>query len=176
MPSLTRRAWYESVRAHAALVELMDRELRADCGIPLAWYDVLVEVAHAPGGAIRMAELAEQVLLSRSWLTRRVTQLENAGLLERRAADDDQRGVCAALTPHGRETFRKMERSHSASIERHFSRYLSAEEAEVIAQAFALIGSSAIEALQSEGHLGGHAPARSPIGHHAVAPASVAAD
>ena len=161
MPSLTRRAWYESLRAHAALVELMDQELRADCGIPLAWYDVLVEVAHSPNGAIRMADLAEQVLLSRSWLTRRVTQLENAGLLERRAADDDLRGVCAALTPHGRETFGKMERSHSASIERHFSRYLSAEEAELIARAFALIGSSAIEALQSEGHPDGHARASS---------------
>ena len=157
MPSVTRRAWYESVRAHAALVELMDRELRADCGIPLAWYDVLVEVAHSPNGAIRMADLAEQVLLSRSWLTRRVTQLEDAGLLERRAADEDLRGVCAALTPHGREIFRKMERSHSASIERHFSRYLSAEEAELIARAFARIGSSAIEALQNEGPPGGHA-------------------
>ena len=158
MPSPSRRAWYESVRAHAALIELMDRELRADCGVPLAWYDVLVEVTHSPNGEIRMAELAERVLLSRSWLTRRVTQLEDAGLLERRAADNDQRGVCAALTPRGREIFTKMERSHAASIERHFSQHLPPEEAEVIARSFARISTSAIAALQSEGNLEGQAP------------------
>jgi DNA-binding MarR family transcriptional regulator len=54
--------------------------------VPIAWYDVLVEISHAPGHAIRMHELADKVLLSRSWLTRRVAQLKREGLVERRAA------------------------------------------------------------------------------------------
>lgn len=159
MPFRSRRAWYESLRAHVALIELMDRELQADCGVPLAWYDVLVEVAHSPDGEIRMSELADRVLLSRSWLTRRVTQLEEAGLLRRRTAEGDQRGVCAALTPRGRETFRDMERSHSASIQRHFSRHLSPEDAEVIAQVFTRVATSALEALLGAERPGDAAPA-----------------
>src|SRR3954447_1377314 len=105
MPMPRRAAWYQSIRAHTILLELMDAELRSDCGVPLAWYDVLIEISKAPGQAMRMSELADQVLLSRSWLTRRVAQLERAGLVERRAAAKDGRGVVAAMTPSGREKF-----------------------------------------------------------------------
>lgn len=67
-----------------------------------------------------MSELADRVLLNRSWITRRVRQLEGAGLLVRTVAPDDQRGIIASLTRSGLHTFRRMERSHEASINRHF--------------------------------------------------------
>ena len=121
------------------LLDSMDAELQAECGVPLAWYDVLIEISNAPGQAIRMNDLADKVLLSRSWLTRRVAQLEQAGLVERRSAGGDGRGIVAAMTTSGRKAFAAMERSHSRSIRRHFSDHLDAEEAGVIAAAFARI-------------------------------------
>lgn len=148
MPSGSRTAWYQTLNAMAALIELMDRELQADCGTPLAYYDVLVEVYRSPGHCIRMSELADRVLLSRSWITRRVRKLEEAGLLTRSASPDDGRGVTAHLTPEGLTAFRAMERSHSASIRRHFAAHLSAEEADQISRTFAGIAGQARAALQ----------------------------
>lgn len=146
-PRRPRQAWYEATRAYGALLELMNRELLEDCGVPLVWYDVMVELARSPDHALRMSELADRVLLSRSWITRRVRQLEQAGMLERRRASEDQRGVIAALTPEGLQAFQRMEASHTASIERHFSRYLSGDDAAVISRTFATISRHARQAL-----------------------------
>ena len=101
MPGSPRLAWYQALRAYTVLLDIMDAELRAECGVPLAWYDVLIEISNAQGQVIRMSDLADKVLLSRSWLTRRVAQLEQAGLVERRSASRDGRGIVAALTPRG---------------------------------------------------------------------------
>jgi DNA-binding MarR family transcriptional regulator len=153
VPTPARSAWYQTINAMTALVELMDRELNEDCGIPLAWYDVMIEVYRSPGHSIRMSELADRVLLSRSWITRRVRQLEDAGLLTRTTAPDDQRGVIASLTPAGLDAFRELERSHAASIGRHFASHLSHEDAELITQRFAVIATHARGALaQSARH------------------------
>jgi DNA-binding MarR family transcriptional regulator len=138
-PSDKRLAWLRMLEAHTRLVALMERDLRRDCGVPLAWYDVLIKVWLAPGHRIRMAELAEQVLLSRSWLTRRVVQLEDAGLVTRTGADDDGRGVVAEMTPTGLETFARMEQSHAKSIATHFTAHLSQDEARVISTVFSRI-------------------------------------
>jgi DNA-binding MarR family transcriptional regulator len=131
-----RTAWYRSLQAHVVLIQLCDNELRRDCGIPMVWYDVLVKLWLAPEQSLRMSELADQALLSRSWLTRRVIQLEQAGLVERTSADGDRRGVRATMTEKGKQVFLDWEQSHSRSIERHFSRHLSNDEATVIAAAF----------------------------------------
>ena len=139
MPSAQRRAWYHALRAYTVLLEIMDAELQADCGVSLAWYDVLIEISKAPDQAIRMNDLADKVLLSRSWLTRRIAQLERAGLVQRRSANGDGRGVVAAMTTRGREAFVAMERSHARSIRRHFSDHLDDQEAEIVAAAFARI-------------------------------------
>ncbi len=146
----SRTAWYHTLSAMTALVELMDRELQGCCGRPLAFYDVIVEIYHSPGHSIRMSELADRVLLSRSWITRRVRQLEDAGLIHRGAATDDRRGITATLTPSGLDTFRAMERSHAASIQRHFGAHLSAEETRLISRTFATIASHAREALSDD--------------------------
>ena len=113
MPGSPRLAWYQALRAYTVLLDIMDAELRAECGVPLAWYDVLIEISNAQGQVIRMSDLADKVLLSRSWLTRRVAQLEQAGLVERRSASGDGRGIVAALTPRGVTAFAAMERSRA---------------------------------------------------------------
>ncbi len=138
-PSGKRLAWLRMLEAHTRLVELMESDLQRDCGVPLVWYDIMIKIWVAPGRHIRMAELAQQALLSRSWLTRRVAQLEQAGLVTRAGADDDGRGVSVEMTATGLETFARMERSHAKSIAKHFSAHVSHDEARVMAEAFARI-------------------------------------
>ncbi len=127
-----RQAWYAAVRAHGALTEVMEQRLDAATGMPLGWYDVLVNLYLAPGHALRMSELADAVLMSRSWLTRRVDQLERAGLVERCSAGDDGRGVRARLTREGKRAYLKLERVHSSAIDSHFVPCATPAEAEVI--------------------------------------------
>ncbi len=127
-----RDAWYATVRAHSALTELMEKRLESAVGMPLAWYDVLVNLYLAPGHARRMSELADTVVLSRSWLTRRVDQLEKAGLVERCSADGDGRGVRARLTREGKRTYLRLERVHSATIDEFFMPHTNATEAEAV--------------------------------------------
>jgi DNA-binding MarR family transcriptional regulator len=127
-----RRAWYATVRAHSALTEVMEQRLEAAVGMPLAWYDVLVNLYLAPGHALRMSELADTVVLSRSWLTRRVDQLEKAGLVERCSANGDGRGVRARLTREGKRAYLRMERAHTAAVDEFFSQFANASEADAI--------------------------------------------
>ena len=135
------------VRANSALTELMEREVSDATGMPIAWYDVLVNLYLAPGKAMRMSDLANKVLTSRSWLTRRVDQLERAGYVERCTADADGRGVQARLTREGRRAYIRMERVHSAAVDRHFAHLITAGEAAVVTKVMGLVGSSAREAL-----------------------------
>lgn len=127
-----RSAWYVAVRAHGALSELMEKRLDEAVGMPLAWYDVLVNLYLAPGHALRMSELADSVLTSRSWLTRRVDQLERAGLVERCSADGDGRGVRARLTREGKRAYLRLERVHSRVVDEFFVSHVSPTEAETV--------------------------------------------
>jgi DNA-binding MarR family transcriptional regulator len=142
-----RRAWYSTLRAHSAIMEVFERELMAATGISLAWYDVLALLYLAPNNSMRMCDLADEVLTSRSWLTRKIDQLVNAGLVERVAADDDGRGVAARLTREGKKTFIKIERVHSKSIDDHFSSQVSTNEARILIDAMDRIASSARQQL-----------------------------
>ena len=151
-PTGKRLAWLRSLESHTFLVELLDQDLQRDCNVPLVWYDVMVKIWLAPDHSIRMSELAEQVLLSRSWLTRRIIQLEDAGLIERRSDDTDGRGVLAVMTEHGRTTFRMMEASHTRSIAKHFSAHLTAEEAAVVATALGRIAAAGRASLDDRSH------------------------
>ena len=139
------------------LVHLMDIELQRDCDVPIEWYDVLIKLWLAPGRRLRMSELAEQVLLSRSWLTRRVMQLEKAGLVTRCPAGEDRRGVLATMTNEGERVFANLEKSHSRSIEEHFSRFVDDEEAAIIRECFGRIarhGRESIHGQQTAAHGG----------------------
>jgi DNA-binding MarR family transcriptional regulator len=141
-----RAAWRAVLFAQNALVRILDEELQQECGTSLPVYDVLIRIWLAPEHTLRMSELAESALLSRSWITRRVDRLEQSGLVERLSADDDGRGVCVRLTPAGEETFAWLDASHARSIERHFSSFVSEDEALVIARALNRITAAARQA------------------------------
>src|ERR671914_607644 len=81
-------AWRGMLRVHSALVRELDAELEVAHGLPLTHYDVLIYLRAAPGRRLRMAELADSVLLSRSGVTRLVDRLEREGLIVRDACDE----------------------------------------------------------------------------------------
>ena len=92
-------AWGALLRVHATLVPLLDRELQAAHQLPLAWYDVLLEINYGPGRRLRMSELGERVTLSRTRVSRLVDEMSVAGLVRREANPDDRRSAYAVLTP-----------------------------------------------------------------------------
>jgi DNA-binding MarR family transcriptional regulator len=121
-------AWRGMLRAHAELTRALDTELTATHGLPLSSYEVLLFVGDAPGGRMRMSELADSVLLSRSGLTRLVDRLERGGLIERVKCSDDARGYFAQITPAGRELFQQARRTHLAGVRRLFLDRFSRDE------------------------------------------------
>jgi DNA-binding MarR family transcriptional regulator len=116
--------WRSFLRAHAGVVRELERELAVEAGLPLTWYDVLLQLAEAPGRRLRMADLAERVLLSRSGLTRLVDRLEAERLVRRERSRDDARGTFTVLTVDGLDRLRAAAPIHLAGIQRHFLSHL----------------------------------------------------
>jgi len=118
---------------HADLVPLLDRELQRSVGLPLAWYDVLLELHGAPDRRLRMGDLGTKVVLSRTRVSRLVDELVRAGLVTRTSNPDDRRSAYAELTPLGVERLRSAAPVYLAGIEALFSRHLTRSELEVLA-------------------------------------------
>ncbi len=128
-------AWEAFVFAHAAAVGRIERDLGAAGHISLTWYDVLTALSQAPDNRLRLHELANEVVLSRSGLTRLLDRLETAGLITREPAPGDRRGAYAVMTPLGEEILNRTWPAYAAGIARHFSQHLTDEEKSVIATA-----------------------------------------
>src|SRR3954469_3203207 len=105
-------AWRGMLRIHAAITRELDAELAARHDLPLSSYEVLMTLAAQPGGSMRMSNLADGVLLSRSGLTRMVDRLTRHGFVRRRACPGDARGQLAELTPEGRRVFEHARATH----------------------------------------------------------------
>lgn len=103
-------AWKGLLRVHASLMKSLDAELEASHRLPLTSYEVLIQLADAPDRKMRMCDLADSVLLSRSGMSRLVDRLERDGLLERAACPNDARGSFAVLTAAGRSCSRPLAR------------------------------------------------------------------
>jgi DNA-binding MarR family transcriptional regulator len=117
-------SWRAFLRAHATITRALETELEAEQRLSLAAYDVLVQLAEAPQRRLRMTELADAVLLSRSGVTRLVDRLERSGLVRRERVANDGRGVAALLTPAGLDRLRTASRTHLRGVSRHFVRHL----------------------------------------------------
>ena len=129
-------AWRAFLRAHAAAIGRIERDLAAsEPELPLTWYDVLVALVGAPARRLRLRELANEVLLSRSGLTRLVDRLESAGLLCREPDPTDRRGAFAVLTDAGYAELRRTWPLYARGIQEHFARHLAADETAMLARA-----------------------------------------
>ncbi|MBA3524699.1 MAG: MarR family transcriptional regulator [Geodermatophilaceae bacterium] len=114
-------AWRSFLRTHASITRRLEAELMSEHDLPLASYDVLVQLAEVPQRRLRMTDLAEAVLLSRSGLTRLVDRLTRDGLVTRQPCEDDARGTYAVLTDQGLERLRRAAPVHLRGIEEHMT-------------------------------------------------------
>lgn len=120
--------WALFLRTHAAVVHRLDQELVKATGLPLTWYDVLLELNAAPDRRLRMNELGDRVVLSRSRVSRVVDELAAKGLVRREPDRADRRGAHAVLTDAGRAALRSSAPVYLVGIDEHFARHLTAEQ------------------------------------------------
>jgi DNA-binding MarR family transcriptional regulator len=125
-------AWGSLLRVHADLVPLMDLELKSKVGLPLGWYDILLELSVADSGALTMSELADRVVLSRTRVSRVVDEMVQLGLVAKEQHPDDKRSAFAILTEVGRQQFRAAAPTYLAAIERYVAGPLSKAELETL--------------------------------------------
>lgn len=126
-------AWRGFLRVHAALLKQLDAELEAAHNLPLSSYAVLMALRAAPGGRLRMADLAERALLSRSGMTRLVDRVERQELLKRCSCSDDARGCYAVLTEKGAALLDRARPTHLDGVRVRFLAHLDAEDLERLA-------------------------------------------
>jgi DNA-binding MarR family transcriptional regulator len=129
------RAWAALLRTHATVVRILERQVEARTGVPLSWYDVLLELNAADGRRLRMQDLSERVVLSRTRVSRLVDDMERAGLVDRLPDPTDGRATFAALTPSGRSELRRVAPVYLAGIEEHFGQHLRTSQLEAITKA-----------------------------------------
>ena len=121
-------AWRSFLLAHAQVVRELERELQDEQQLALTDYDVLVQLAAAGEHRLRMSELADRLLLSRSGATRLVDRMVAGGLVERASCESDRRGQWASLTDEGLQRLRAATPTHLRGVKRHFLDRLSPQD------------------------------------------------
>jgi DNA-binding MarR family transcriptional regulator len=132
------QAWHALLRAHATLMRRLETDLESKTGLALADYDVLAQLALA-GGSLRMTELADRALISRSGMTRRVARLVHEGLVRRSHADADARGVVVLVTASGLERLSGAAPVHLRGVADLFVANLDDQELAVLESALAKV-------------------------------------
>ena len=123
-------AWRAYLDGTRLLMQALDRQLVTDAGLTLTDYELLVRLAEAPGSRLRMRELADATLATRSGVTRAVTRAEQAGWVRRVQCDDDRRGMHAELTPAGRAKLDQAAPGHVTAVRNGLIGALSGEQVE----------------------------------------------
>ena len=131
-------AWGSLLRAHATLLRRLDTDLERETGLTLADFDVLAQLARAKG-ELRITELAERALISRSGMTRRVARLVDEGLVRRDKVDSDARGVVVALTDVGKARLAETVPVHARGISQLFVAKLNDRELALLERALAKV-------------------------------------
>ena len=134
------RAFAALLRAHAASTRVLNAQLLADHGLTLSDYEVLLRLAWSPDRRMRRVDLAEEVLLTASGITRLLDGLEKAGYVERGTCDSDRRVVYAVLTEAGLTKLRDASTSHVAQVEELFAERFDAAELETVGDLLSRLG------------------------------------
>ena len=132
-------AWRGLLVAHSRLVPAVEADLRAAGQVPLSWYDVLLELNAAPDRGLRMSELGQRAVLSRTRVSRVVDELATAGLAERQPDQADGRSSFAALTPTGREALRRAWPVYRQAIHRQLTARLTPQQCRDLAALLDLV-------------------------------------
>jgi DNA-binding MarR family transcriptional regulator len=128
-----QQVWRSLLAIQRRLEERLDQDLRAAHGLSLNDYEVLVHLSEAPQLALRMSELADRLLLSRSGLTRRIDGLVRGGMVERRVCPSDGRGLLAQLTPAGAERLHQAAPTHVRGVRQYLIDVIGSERLEAVA-------------------------------------------
>jgi DNA-binding MarR family transcriptional regulator len=134
-------AWRTMLLAHAGAVRAIEKDVQRT-GVPLTWYDVLLELNAAEGRQLRMQELAERVVLSRTRVSRLVDELVDRGLVRKRPDPADRRSTWAVITAEGRTALRETAPTYLAGIREHFNRYLTESERRAVARALGKVAAA----------------------------------
>ena len=126
-------AWVGFLRAQRRVIDQLNADLRAEHEISLSEYEVLLHLSRAPNNALPMGELARNVLLTPSGVTRLADRMIKAGLIGREACPTDRRVSYLVLTPAGRTKFKAAAYTHVRGVRDHFARHLGADTAAVAA-------------------------------------------
>jgi len=113
------------VRSHRLLTDCLGRELEQDVGIPLVFFDVLINVGAAPEGRVTMSRLSNDIALTTGGVTRLIDRMVDAGLVERQACPEDRRSIRVILTAEGRDVLDRAIAAHIEGIDRHVMAHLS---------------------------------------------------
>lgn len=135
--------WRAFLEAHARVSRRLDEELRAEHDLSLAEYDALLSIAQAPDRRIRMRQLSDRVILSKSGVTRLIDRLVADGLVERSACLADARGAEAVLTDLGLARLRAASRTHLRGITEHFLEPLDGTDVDALERSMRAISASA---------------------------------
>lgn len=130
--------WRAFLEAHHAITNALTHELE-ESGLPIGFYDVLVQLTEAGAAGMRMADLARKVLISKSGLTRLIDRMNEAGLVVRVPSPEDARGFHVVATQEGRAALRRASPIHLRGVARHFTSLLSDQELAVIGEAMARV-------------------------------------
>ncbi len=127
------RAWDGFLAASALVNRRLDQQLKDDSGLSHPQYEILVRLARAPEGELRMTELANGLVNSKSGLTYQVTQMEKAGLVRRRTCPSDVRGIYAVLTDAGRDRLTEAAPGHVTTVREVLVDVLTPEQLDALA-------------------------------------------
>jgi DNA-binding MarR family transcriptional regulator len=123
-----QRAWRNYIEATTMLLDVLDRQLQNDSGMPHGYFEILVRLSETPDRTMRMSELAEATRSSRSRLSHAIARLEERGWVERRDCQTDRRGQLATLTESGLAALSSAAPGHVATVRAHVIDRLTPEQ------------------------------------------------
>ncbi|CAB4335173.1 MAG: MarR family transcriptional regulator [Actinobacteria bacterium] len=129
------KAWRRYIIASRRLLEALDSDLE-DHELSMADYEVLAQLSDAPDRKMRMSELADVAMLSRSRLSHRIKVMEKAGWVKREACPVDKRGYFAVMTPKGWKAIVAAAPDHVESVRTRFLDHLNKEDQKVLSEIF----------------------------------------
>jgi len=132
-------AWRLFIKTHSQIIENIEMDLAEQKRVPLTTYDVLIELFEAPNRKLRLGDLKQKVILSKSGLTRLLDRLEREGLIQREKSEEDRRGAYAILTAEGEKQLRQAWPIYARGIKRYFAALLSDEEVQALVRAFEIM-------------------------------------
>jgi DNA-binding MarR family transcriptional regulator len=143
------KAWRAYIQTSRRVWDAMESDLNAH-DLSMSDYEILVLLSEAPERALRMSELAESALISKSRLSHRITAMERAGLVTRKLCEEDKRGSFAVMTDKGWKAIVKAAPDHVESIRQRFLDQLTAQDQEDLARIFERVSQKLREQFSSE--------------------------